>query len=136
MTQIIPCDPYWPMYGNKIWAGTKPHIFWCVTWLITLVFTCSDYVLIILANSILLPPALTSRLKILRQLISNAAPHLWNNLPPSLRSYSSCNSTFSNVVRQSWHCKCKLIIEIEKDIYLLPGNPKFHWSHLVFRFYE
>ena len=38
-------------------------------------------------------PPVTSRLKLSDHIFRNAAPHVWNNLPPSLRSFASCNST-------------------------------------------
>ena len=48
------------------------------------------------ADCLCLCPPFTSRLKFSDRSFRNAAPHLWNNLPPSLRSYSSCNYTSSD----------------------------------------
>ena len=50
----IPTQKFQPTHidqctQNNIW--TKPHIFWCVSWLITLVLICADYVSIILTHS-------------------------------------------------------------------------------------
>ena len=38
-------------------------------------------------------PPLSSRLKFSDRSFQNAPPYIWNNLSPSLRSYSSCNCT-------------------------------------------
>ena len=38
------------------------------------------------------PPPLTSSLTFSDRSLRNAAPHLWNNVPPSLRSCPLCNS--------------------------------------------